>query len=357
MANTGTVQLSIPTNPVAPAPTTGGVLQQTGSAIPADVSGPTPTKPVDPVKTFTPALASGVAATATGYTATPYTVNKESTVQGQLEGILAKGSPLMTLADLNAQQGANSRGLLNSSIAEGARENAVIANAMPIAQQDANAQFTAMTKTADAVNTERAANAAAVNSASSTNAQLLTALNKDNANAVNNALSQTAQAANQRALQLITSNTQIELANLQAENQQILQANVNAANGFSSLIQQIASIQNNPQLDGEAKETNVRSLINNYNQFLQTTAAISKTNQQNVESLNLDGFFSNPSFVDSASGQSGGSRLQPGTPVGASEFDAQRYLQDNPDVARAGVDAWTHYMQYGRNEGRVAYKK
>jgi hypothetical protein len=139
------------------------------------------------------------------------------------------------------------------------------------------------------------------------------------------------------------------LANIQARNQQVLQSNVNAANGFSSLIAQIASVQNNPQLDGSSKETNVRSLINTYNQFLQTTG--------HIGGLNLDGFFSNPSFVDAASQSGSGGALSPGSPVGASEFDAQRYLQDNPDVAAAGVDPWTHYMQYGRNEGRVAYKK
>jgi len=32
---------------------------------------------------------------------------------------------------------------------------------------------------------------------------------------------------------------------------------------------------------------------------------------------------------------------------------AARYLQDNPDVARAGMDPWTHYTRYGQKEGRV----
>ncbi len=30
-----------------------------------------------------------------------------------------------------------------------------------------------------------------------------------------------------------------------------------------------------------------------------------------------------------------------------------RYLEDNPDVARAGMDPWVHYTQFGANEGRV----
>jgi hypothetical protein len=30
----------------------------------------------------------------------------------------------------------------------------------------------------------------------------------------------------------------------------------------------------------------------------------------------------------------------------------QKYLQQNPDVARAGINAWTHYTSLGKNEGR-----
>jgi hypothetical protein len=35
-------------------------------------------------------------------------------------------------------------------------------------------------------------------------------------------------------------------------------------------------------------------------------------------------------------------------------FDAQSYLQANPDVAAAGMDPYQHYMTYGRTEGRQA---
>jgi hypothetical protein len=34
-------------------------------------------------------------------------------------------------------------------------------------------------------------------------------------------------------------------------------------------------------------------------------------------------------------------------------FDADWYLQNNPDVAAAGVDAWEHYNTMGRTEGRL----
>ncbi|MCA1971908.1 MAG: hypothetical protein LDL44_03650 [Caenispirillum sp.] len=38
----------------------------------------------------------------------------------------------------------------------------------------------------------------------------------------------------------------------------------------------------------------------------------------------------------------------------ASNFDRDLYLQNNPDVAAAGVDPWEHYQTFGRTEGRAA---
>lgn len=62
---------------------------------------------------------------------------QKATVQGQLGGILKKDSPLMDRARTSAQQWANQRGLLNSSMAAQAGEAAQIDAATPIAQQDA----------------------------------------------------------------------------------------------------------------------------------------------------------------------------------------------------------------------------
>ena len=68
-------------------------------------------------------------------------VQPEDTVQWQMDQILAKNSPLMRRARTGALQQMNERGLLNSSIAVEAGQNAVIANALPIASQDANTYF------------------------------------------------------------------------------------------------------------------------------------------------------------------------------------------------------------------------
>ena len=43
-----------------------------------------------------------------------------------------------------------------------------------------------------------------------------------------------------------------------------------------------------------------------------------------------------------------------GGPEGRQLFDSVKYLQNNKDVAAAGMDAYDHYNQFGRKEGRAA---
>lgn len=62
---------------------------------------------------------------------------KTETVSGQVDSILAKDSPLMQRARTIASQGMAQRGLVNSSMAQGAGTAAMIDRATPIAQQDA----------------------------------------------------------------------------------------------------------------------------------------------------------------------------------------------------------------------------
>lgn len=62
---------------------------------------------------------------------------KTETASGQVDSILAKDSPLMQRARTIATQGMAQRGLVNSSMAQGAGTAAMIDRATPIAQQDA----------------------------------------------------------------------------------------------------------------------------------------------------------------------------------------------------------------------------
>lgn len=74
------------------------------------------------------------------------------TVQGQLEGLLAGDNALIQQAKARAMKEANSRGLINSSMAAQAGEEAMISQALPIAQQDASTQFSQGRANQDAEN-------------------------------------------------------------------------------------------------------------------------------------------------------------------------------------------------------------
>lgn len=66
------------------------------------------------------------------------TIPKSASVADNVAKITSQDSPLMQQAKTQGLQTANRRGLLNSSIAVGAAQNAVIQAATPIASQDAS---------------------------------------------------------------------------------------------------------------------------------------------------------------------------------------------------------------------------
>jgi len=82
---------------------------------------------------------------------TDWNVQPNETVRQQLQDLIAEDSPLMQQARARALQTANSRGLLNSSMAMTAADSAMYDAAMPIATQDASTfaragEFNANTK-------------------------------------------------------------------------------------------------------------------------------------------------------------------------------------------------------------------
>lgn len=71
-----------------------------------------------------------------------YSVESNQTVQGQLDEILKKGNPLLDAAEARATKIANARGLVNSSMAAQAGQEAIVNAALPIASQDARTYAT-----------------------------------------------------------------------------------------------------------------------------------------------------------------------------------------------------------------------
>jgi hypothetical protein len=77
----------------------------------------------------------------------------KETTSGQLQGILAQDSPLMQQARAQAKQGMAARGLINSSMAQGAGVAAMLERATPIAAADAGTYANQALTNQQAVNT------------------------------------------------------------------------------------------------------------------------------------------------------------------------------------------------------------
>lgn len=339
----------------------------------ASSTGYTPTSATAQQATATgydPTTTNAVKASSTGYDPSAFQVTPDQTVEGRLSGIIAADSPLMQQARTRAMQYANSRGLINSSMAAGAGESAMIDAAMPIAQQDAGEFNQAMTNTVNAKNTasqfganssntaeltnaqlgtnvnlanQNAQNAAAgfkasaENAASQENAQLGTNVNLSNQNAQNtasqfganaaNAASQTnaqlgtsanlanLDAATKVAMANLDSQTKTDLAAIDGNYKQLLQTNQDAASAYSQTIQNISAISQNSTMSQDAKDRAIADQLGNLNQLLQQQSAVASTPQSAVTGLNLGGYFVPTNLNPDGTFNSGGQT--PGTPTPA----------------------------------------
>lgn len=98
------------------------------------------------------------------YTPETRQVNQPTeTVQGQVNSILSKDSPLMQRARTMATQQMAQRGLVNSSMAVGAGQAAMVDRALPIAQQDANTYSAVSSENMGAKNRAAEFNAGSLN--------------------------------------------------------------------------------------------------------------------------------------------------------------------------------------------------
>lgn len=233
--------------PATPTPG-GGLLSPTTPS----GSAPTPQAPVPQ-------------ATATTYDPIKQTVSDKSTVQNQVANIVSSGSPLNTLAETAANKAVNRRGLLNSSIAVGAGQEAVLKSALPIAQQDAATYANTDAANAGFSNTAAQFNAAAKNTTSQFNAQL--SLQQQLAQLQANTQLSLADkdAATRKILQQMDANTKMEIAKLdigskekltqvEADNRQLLQTNISAANLYSQYVTNLSNISLSDKLDAGAKQ-------------------------------------------------------------------------------------------------------
>lgn len=238
-----------------------------------------------PVTSYQPAAAAATPAQTSTYTPNAYTVAPKATVASQIKDIIDSGSPLMEQAETNAKNQMNSRGLINSSMAVGAGQNAVIAAATPIATADASTYAQAGRDTTSAQNTALASEAAAKNTAGLQDATQQTATSQFNTGQTNAALS-TASGASNTAAQQAQQNTanldnikanravDLQISQLTTSNQRILQTSQGAQALYSQMLQNLSNIITNPNMSEAQKTTALNDGVQQLNDGLAVMSTI-----------------------------------------------------------------------------------
>ncbi len=274
------------------ATSSGGLLSatpSTASSIPGATADTSASNPALTQAGLLSGSTSNVQNTQPSYTPTTYTasqlnspntwnVNPSQTVAGQLSTDLKSNSPLMQQAQTEGSITANARGLLNSSMAAQAGENAMISSATPIATADAATNASAASYNANEANTFSQNNQAALNTAAENNAAA--------ANAASSTNTTTAASLNQQ--------TQSNLQNLSQD--------------FNNNVQ---AIQSNQYMDQAAKDYNISQLYQSYQS--QVTLLQDVGTVPNVGSL-----LSNPAPSSSAPSAGYTSGPAPAAPAAAS---------------------------------------
>ena len=235
-------------------------------------------KPVDMLDAGQVAQAGSV-----GYDANTRTVDAgKETVAGQMDTLLNAESPYLTRARTRAAQTANSRGLLNSSIAAGAGEAAAIDASLPIASQDASIYGTASRDNqlatnqasqfgASETNTTTRQNAASMNQAGQAKlaAELETGLIGTRAGAESTLQAERAvqergltelRGQLEQQLQTLRGGQAEMLAGIESNYKTLIQANASAGSFFSDVTKSMSLIMANVDTSPEQKQAAVDKL-------------------------------------------------------------------------------------------------
>ena len=174
-----------------------------------------------------------------------------TTTSDQLTGILNKGGALMQQAATTGNQQAASRGLLNSSMGIQAAQNAVLSNAVPIANADANAIN--QTNQFNTTNEQRTneLNAGVQNDWTKFNATNQNAMNQWNAGQQNEA-----------TLKTLDINSREQLMNMEANYKTLMQANSSASSLWEQTLKNMSDIQTSDKLDAGSKQAALNNQMN-----------------------------------------------------------------------------------------------
>lgn len=248
-----------------------------------------------PVATLQPAPTapsySTTPAVATGYAPTPYVVPDNGTVQERVKNIVGEDSALMQQAKQRSTQEMQQRGLVNSSLAVGAGQQAVIAQALPIAQQDAQTYANAATNTTNQQNAAAQFGAGSQNTVGLANAQQANVASASNQQAAVQLANTQMQREAQVALANLDTQTRLALSTMDTQTRQLLQTNQGASNAYVQAVTNISNITTSNAMSQEAKDRAVASQLNLLNEQLRTLGGIATTSPEEIAGLDLGSYF------------------------------------------------------------------
>lgn len=273
----------------------GNILPSSNGHVPSpdDMVGNVPQLPglvgtASPGSAVPPVAVPSIQPGSTQPTAAQTTLTPDMTTSGQFQRLTAAGSPIITQAINQSDQGWNARGLLNSSMAVQAGQQAGYNAALPIAQQDASANLNVGTTNTQQQNTMLNANASNATSMANTASNNATSLANTAATLENN-----------RVIGALDRENKIQLTNLTNSNQALLNTNSQAASTYNQTMTNIANIQNNKDFDGTTKQSLVDQQLASLRQFMTQLTAVSGTGNSSIGALNLGSLWdttTNPSI-------------------------------------------------------------
>lgn len=248
-----------------PAPTTPATTT-TAKPTFAPATNPTVAPQVDlgtPTAPVTAATYNPEKYTATNAQATEWKVDSPQLVEDRIKGIVGENGVLMQQAETIGKQSAAKTGLLNSSMAVGAAQGAVLDKALPIAQQDANTmaaagQFNAGAKNemsrfnAGAANEAGQFNAATGNEAKQFNTEATNKTNQFNANLNEQGRQYDTGKLFEANMAAFDADNKIRLTEIDAQYRATIEGNKDAASLYNTYQQSINQILNSDMPDKQA---------------------------------------------------------------------------------------------------------
>lgn len=260
-----------------------------------------------------------------GYTPSTFSVKPDQTVETRVNNLIGQDSSLMQQARRRADEQMNQRGLLNSPMAIGAAQDAVISAATPIAMADAATYERAGTNTTNAENAAKAFTAGAGNTASLAESDYATrslmqtmsdkaALERTQADNDTRALIQSMSDKAALTRTELTSDTQLKLGaidqetkkflgQLDSDNRQLLQTNQGLSQMYQETVKNIAAIATSDTMTAQAKRDATQAQLNLLNQALQASSTVAGTPQADIASLKLADYFAQQDPVQAAQQQ------------------------------------------------------